>query len=85
MEAAGRRIEEREYPASANDAFKSHCPYSFRVGWPDRFSGLAAVVAVESVDVQLGESRASLVVANETSDEALVAAVEAAGFGASPA
>ena len=24
MEAAGRRIEEREYPASANDAFKSH-------------------------------------------------------------
>ncbi|MCK5411714.1 MAG: cation transporter [Gemmatimonadetes bacterium] len=46
---------------------------------------LAAVAGVESVDVQLGESRASLVVANETSDEALVAAVEAAGFGASPA
>ncbi len=46
---------------------------------------LAAVAGVESVDVQLGESRASLVVANETSDAALVAAVEAAGFGVSPA
>ncbi len=46
---------------------------------------LAAVAGVESVEVQLGESRASLVVAAETSDEALVAAVEAAGFGASPA
>ncbi len=45
---------------------------------------LAAVTGVESVDVQLGESRASLVVENATSDEALVAAVEAAGFGASP-
>lgn len=45
---------------------------------------LAAVSGVESVDVQLGESRASLVVENATSDEALMAAVEAAGFGASP-
>jgi copper chaperone CopZ len=45
---------------------------------------LAAVAGVESVDVQLGESRASLVVENATSDEALMAAVEAAGFGASP-
>ncbi len=45
---------------------------------------LAAVTGVESVDVQLGESRASLVVENATSDEALVAAVEAAGFSASP-
>jgi copper chaperone CopZ len=45
---------------------------------------LAAVAGVESVDVQLGESRASLVVENATSDEALRAAVEAAGFGASP-
>lgn len=45
---------------------------------------LAAVAGVESVDVHLAGSRASLVVENATSDEALVAAVEAAGFGASP-